>query len=312
MENLILSINVVAPICLLLVLGYVVRQLNLFDDHTVTQMNSVSFKAFFSVMMFQNIYTTEIADAFNPMLLAYALGSIFIIFGAMCVLVPIIEKDNKKRGVMIQGIFRSNFVLFGVPVAGSLMGTTGLGATSILIAIVVPTFNVLAIIILEFYRGGKVSVVNILKGISKNPLVLGGISGAIALILNIQLPPFLEKTISDIASITSPLALFLLGASFQFSAIKGNVRNLVIAVAGKLVLVPLIFLPIAVALGFSGLELVSLLVLFASPTAVSSHTMSINMGGDGELAGQIVVFTSCLSVITMFFWIFTLKTMGLF
>lgn len=312
MENLILSINVVAPICLLLVLGYGVRQLNLFDDHTVSQMNSVSFKAFFSVMMFQNIYTTEIADAFNPMLLAYALGSIFIIFGAMCVLVPIIEKDNKKRGVMIQGIFRSNFVLFGVPVAGSLMGTTGLGATSILIAIVVPTFNVLAIIILEFYRGGKVSVVNILKGISKNPLVLGGISGAIALILNIQLPTFLEKTISDIASITSPLALFLLGASFQFSAIKGNVRNLVIAVAGKLVLVPLIFLPIAVALGFEGLELVSLLVLFASPTAVSSHTMSINMGGDGELAGQIVVFTSCLSVVTMFFWIFTLKTMGLF
>lgn len=312
MENLILSINVVAPICLLLVLGYVVKQLKLFDDHTVSQMNSVAFKAFFSVMMFQNIYTTEIADAFNPMLLAFALGSIFICFGAMCILVPLIEKDNAKRGVMIQGIFRSNFVLFGVPVAGSLLGTTGLGATSILIAVVVPTFNVLAIIILEFYRGGKVNFKNIIMGISKNPLVLGGITGAVALILNIQLPQFLEKTISDIASITSPLALFLLGASFEFSAVKGNLRNLIIAVAGKLVVVPIIFLPIAISLGFTGLELVSLLVLFASPTAVSSHTMAINMGGDGDLAGQIVVFTSCLSVITMFLWIFTLKTLGLF
>ncbi len=312
MDNLILSINVVAPICLLLVLGYGVRQLELFDDHTVSQMNSVAFKAFFSVMMFQNIYTTEIADAFNPMLLIFALTSIFICFAAMCIIVPLIEKDNAKRGVMIQGIFRSNFVLFGVPVAGSLLQTTGLGATSILIAVVVPTFNVLAIIILEFYRGGKVDIKNILLGISKNPLVLGGVTGALALILNIQLPPFLEKTISDVAGITSPLALFLLGASFKFSAVKGNLRNLIIAVVGKLILVPLIFLPIAIALGFRELELVSLLVLFASPTAVSSHTMAINMDGDGELAGQIVVFTSTLSVLTMFFWIFTLKTMGFF
>lgn len=312
MENLILSINVVAPICLLLALGYAVKQLGLFDDHTVSQMNSVAFKTFFSVMMFQNIYTTEIADAFNPMLLAYALGAVLLSFGVASAVVPIIEKDNAKRGVMVQGIFRSNFVLFGVPVAGSLIGSTGLGATSILIAIIVPTFNILAIIILEFYRGGKVNIKNILLGISKNPLVLGGVTGGLALALNIQLPEFLAKTVSDIAGITSPLALFLLGASFEFSAIKGNLRNIIIAVGGKLVLVPLIFLPIAISLGFRDLELVSLLVLFASPTAVSSHTMAINMGGDGELAGQIVVFTSCLSVLTMFFWIFTLKTMGLF
>lgn len=312
MENLILSINVVAPICLLLALGYGVKQLKLFDDHTVSQMNSVSFKAFFSVMMFQNLYTTEIADAFNPMLLGYAFGAVVLTYGICCAVVPLIEKENSRRGVLIQGIFRSNFVLFGVPVAGSLIGSSGLGATSILIAIIVPTFNILAIIILETYRGGKINPKNIIKGIFTNPLVLGGITGALALVLNIQLPTFIEKTVSDIASITSPLALFLLGASFEFSAIKGNLRNIIIAVAGKLILVPLIFLPIAISLGFRDLELVSLLVLFASPTAVSSHTMAINMGGDGDLAGQIVVFSSTLSVVSMFFWIFTLKTMGLF
>jgi len=102
----------------------------------------------------------------------------------------------------------------------------------------------------------------------------------------------------------------VLGGSFSFSAVSGYWKQLVMGVAGRLIVVPLIFMPIAIAMGFRNAELVVLMTLFASPTAVSSFTMAQQMGGDAQLAGQQVVFTSLFSVLTIFLWTFVLKTIG--
>ncbi|WP_346898984.1 AEC family transporter [Clostridium sp. UBA7503] len=311
MENLILSINVVLPLFLTMALGYVLKRLKMFDDNTLKVMNSITFKIFLPLLLFYNIYKTDLKGAVNPKLICFALTSVTLTFIVLCILIPILEKDNKKRGVLIQGIFRSNFVIFGLPVACSLFTQDKIGVIAILIATVVPVFNMLAVISLEIFRCGKLDIKNTLKGIITNPLIITSVIGLSFLFWEIKLPTAIEKSISDISRIATPLSLILLGGSFAFNDVKTHLRQTVIAVVGRLVIIPGILMPISIWIGFRDIELLALMLIFASPTAISSFTMAQKMDGDSDLAAQIVVFTSALCTLTVFLWIFALKQFSL-
>ena len=311
MENLILSFNVVAPLCFVMALGYVLKYLKMFDEDTIKCMNSVTFKAFLPTLLFYNIYTTDLGSVFNPKLMIFAALSIIVIFVLLFIFIPMIEKEDNKKGVMIQGIFRSNFVLFGIPVATSLVGEGNVGTTALLIGVVVPLFNFLAVVCLETFRGGRVDIKKIIFSIITNPLIIGSLLALILLLLSINLPTFIISTIRDVAKIATPLSLVLLGASFSFSDIKKYLRETLIVVVGKLIVVPVLIVLTAYYIGFRDISLLTLMIMSASPTAVSSFQMAKEMGGDGDLASQIVVFTSAFSIATVFFWIFALKQLAL-
>ena len=307
MENLILSFNIVLPIFLILSLGYILKKLKILDELTTKNMNSVNFKVFLPLLLFYNVYKTDLSVVFNPKLLIFSIISVILVFLLLFIIIPLLEKDNRKRGVIIQGIFRSNFVIFGVPVCEALFGQNATGVASMLIAVVVPLFNFLAVICLEIYRGGNINFKKIIKGIITNPLIIASIIGLFFIYFKIKLPTPIEKTINDISKIATPLAFILLGSSFTFSAFSVYIKQLSITLLGKLIIVPGIVLYIAALLGFRNVELTCLLSVFASPTAVSSYTMAEQMDGDSILAGQIVVLTSIISIITVFLWIFILK-----
>ncbi|MFZ2538802.1 MAG: AEC family transporter [Oscillospiraceae bacterium] len=312
MDNLLLSFNVISPIFFMMAIGYTIKRLKILDDHTLNGMNNIAFKVFFPILLFNSIYKTNLEDSLNPKLIGFGVLIVVIIFLLLCLVVPFIEKDSKKRGVLIQGIFRSNFVIFGLPIAIALCGADNIGATSLLVAVIVPLYNALSIVALEIHRNSKIRVKTILKGVITNPLVIGGIVGIIALLINLTLPTALDNAVNDISKITTPLSLILLGGSFNFSDIKGNKKQILIGVIGKLIIIPLIFIPICVLAGFRGVQLIPLVVMIAAPAAVSTFTMAGQMDADQTLAGQLVVFGSLSSIITMFLWIFSLKTMGLF
>lgn len=311
MENLILSLNVVLPLFLTMSLGYLLKQLNMFDDNTLDIMNNVTFKSFLPLLLFYNIYKTDLKGSFNLNLIVFALICVVSLYLVLYLIVPLIEKDNKKRGALLQGLFRSNFVIFGIPVTESLFGSEKVSVTALLIAVVVPLFNILSVIALETFRGKKPNFKKILKGIIKNPLIIASCLGILSLLLNIKLPSSIEKTISDISKIATPLSLILLGASFKFNELRKYIKQTSIAVIGKTLLIPSIMLPICVMLGYRDVELATLMIIFAAPTAISSFTMAQQMDSDSDLAGQIVVFTSGFCVITVFIWIFILKQMNL-
>ncbi|MGL4910823.1 MAG: AEC family transporter [Romboutsia sp.] len=307
MENLILSINVVLPLFLTMSIGYLIKKINMFDETTLKTMNGITFKIFLPTLLFYNIYNTDLETMFNPKLMIFTTISVIIIFTSLCFIIPLIERDIQKQPVLIQAIFRSNFVIFGIPVTIALFGESSTGVASMLIAVIVPLFNILSVLVFEIFRGSKINFKNIIKGVISNPLIIASAIGFLFLLLKVILPVPIEKTVSDISKIATPLALILLGGSFKFSAIKDSFKQLMIAVFGRLIIVPGIFIPIAILLGFRDVELTCFLVALASPTAVSSFTMAEQMGADSELAGQIVVFTSGASVISVFLWIFILK-----
>lgn len=196
--------------------------------------------------------------------------------------------------------------------AATLYGGTSAGIASLMVGIVVPMINMLSVIILEYFRGNKPDLKNILKGIVLNPIVIGGALGLLCAIVGIKLPPSLEGVIFEIADIATPLALVILGASVTFSSVKVNRKPLIIGILNRLVVVPAVGITIAILVGYRDLELILLMAMYASPAAVSSYTMAQQMDGDAELVGQIVVFTTALSLLSLFFWISLLMALGYF
>ena len=307
-----ISANAVLPMCLVMALGYGTRRLGWIRREEISAINKIAFRIFLPCLLYYNVYCSDLSGSFDPLLIAYAVGGVLLSFALALGYTLLTEKLPERRGVMIQGMFRSNYVIMGIPVATVLLGADQLGTVSILIAVVVPLFNMLSVVVLEVFRGQKPKPLHILGQIAKNPLVIGSVLGILTLAAGIRLPHILEQTIQNISAIASPLQLFLLGAFFQFSGLKTYRRELVTVSAAKLIVAPGLFLGLGALLGFRGVAFVSLIGVFASPTAVNSFTMAQQMGGDAELAGDIVVTTSAVSILTMFLWIFLFKSLGVF
>ena len=307
-----ISANAVLPMCLIMALGYGTRRLGWIRREEIFAINKIAFRIFLPCLLYYNVYCSDLSGSFDPLLMAYAVGGVLLTFGLSLGYTLLTEKLPERRGVMIQGMFRSNYVIMGIPVATALLGSDQLGTVSILIAVVVPLFNMLAVVVLEVFRGQKPKPLHILGQIAKNPLVIGSVLGILTLAAGIRLPHILEQTIQSISAIASPLQLFLLGAFFQFSGLKPYRRELVTVSVAKLIVSPGLFLGLGALLGFRGVAFVSLIGIFASPTAVNSFTMAQQMGGDAELAGDTVVVTSAVSMLTMFLWVFLFKSLGMF
>ena len=311
LQNFLLSFSVVFPIFLLMALGFFIKRIRLVNETTVKQMNAVVFRVLLPTMLFKNVYESSVSEVFDGRLILFALGCALGAVLVLCAVVPLFVKDNAKRGALIQGTFRSNFVIFGLPIAEALCGSAATGTAAVLIAFVIPLFNVAAVVVLEAFGGKRVGAGKILKGIVKNPLIIASVLGLLVNVSGIRFPSVVETAVKNVSGITTPLALVLLGASIRFSTVRGNLRQLIAGLSVKLLVIPAVCLSLAAfAFGFRGADFAILIALFASPAAVSSFTMAVEMGGDEDLAGQLVMFGTAFSVLTMFLWIFLTIQLG--
>lgn len=310
MESLLLSWGAICPIFLLMLLGYALKSMKLVDRKVFDGMNKLVFKVFLPVLLFRNIYDTETSQVFDAKLVVFAVVGVLAVFILGCFLVKWLTPDNSRRGVMLQGFFRSNYSILGIPLVDYVCGTSGL--VSLMVAVVVPLFNVLAVISLERFRSGSINIGKMAKGVITNPLIIGCLLGILFLFTGLKLPSVIDKAAGDAAKIATPLAIIVLGASFDFSALGGRVKELLITVSARLLVIPLIAIGAAVLLGFSGEALACIMVIFGSPVAVSSFAMAQQMGGDEPLAAQVVVVSSAACLFTLFLWIFALNSLGLF
>ncbi len=307
MQNLLVSVQVVLPLILMMLVGVGVRRLNLADEQTLRKVDNIAFRIFLPILLFQNLYAVDLSQAFNPALIGYTVACVFLIFGLSMWLIPRFEKDNKKRAAIVQTIIRSNFLIFGLAVAVSLYGEGNAASVALLGSVFVPLSNALAVFVLEYFRMGKVSFGKIALGIIKNPLVVAALLSLTVLLLGIPVPAVIRKTVKDMSSVATPLCLLTLGASLRFADAKENARQIGLGLLARMVIVPCVFLTLAALIGFRGEALLALLVLFASPTAVSSYTMAQQMGADGKLAGQLVAFTTGTSIFTIFLFVYIFK-----
>ena len=312
MSNFMICVNAVVPIFLLIATGYGAKRAGFIREEEVPRMNAVAFKVFMPLMCFYNLYNSNLSSAVRPGLIAFAVLGVLAAYAlSLCYAVLFVRQRNRK-GVVIQGIYRSNFLIIGFPFAAGLVGEMDLGVVAVLSAIVVPIFNVLAVVTLEAYNGKTPEIRKLLFEIVKNPLIQGSVVGIVFLAAGIRLPASVEKAVGDLSGIASPLLLFLLGAFFKLGGFRAHIPELMAVCLGRLVVIPALALSAAVWLGFRGIEFVTLLGIFASSTAANSFTMAQQMGGDPDLAGDIVVLTSALCSFTLFAWSLLFKQMGIY
>ena len=322
-ENLAISVNAVLPLIICMAAGYLFRRTKLVDEGFCRKCNTFCFKTFLPLMIFMNVYNSDLESAVQPGAFLFAAAAVLVIFAAAFLIIPRIVKKGSvdsagspvsaasRQAVLIQCIFRSNFVIFGYQVVANVYGAGQAAVASVMAAIVVPLYNVLAVITLEYFTNSKNGLRPVILGIIKNPLIIGAVAALLFKLSGLTLPAPLHTGLSDMAGMATPLALVVLGGTFHFDALRRNAGALAIGTLGKIVVSPLVMVPIAAALGFRDANLLSLVIVFASPAAVNSYTMAAAYGHDPELAGQLVVVTSVLSMVSVFGWIFLLRMLGL-
>lgn len=311
LESFLVALRVVVPMALLMCAGALIRKAGIMDRPAMRAVDRMTFRVFMPTLLFKNIYDTNLGGDFNIREVLFALAGLGLIFLLALLLPPRLVKEPGKYAAMGQAIIRSNYILFGVAVAESIYGKGNAGAVALLGAIVVPATNALAVVILEVGRAGKAKPGQIFLSILKNPMVIATLLALFCFALRLHLPALLYTVVEDIAGVTTTISFLSLGVSLDLGEVRANRRPLALGVVLRMVVVPLVFLPLCVAAGFRGPTLCALMVLFAAPTAVASYPMAVAMGADGQLAGQLVCTTTVVSIFTMFCFTFLFQSLGL-
>lgn len=325
MSHLLFAVNATASIVILVAIGYVLKKLGMLDGGAAKALNKLVFRLFLPAMLFLNIYKIESLAAVDFSFVRYALLATLALFAVAMVAVIFFTKENAKRGPLLQATFRANYALVGIPLATSLFGTEGAIAATVLSAFLIPVFNALAVIALCIFSSDKKpSVKKILIGIVKNPLIQSIALGFAALGIRALLVRWgvafriadiepIYKTLGSLSSVATPLALLVLGAQFELSAIPTLKKHIIFGVVARNLVAPLAGLGVAYFLGgFSGAHFATFVAVFCTPVAVSSVPMAQEMDADVSLAGQLVVWSTLFSIVSIFLSSYILKALGVF
>lgn len=311
MQNLIFSLNATLPVFLVMVAGYALGQWGFLPPSFCKAADKLCFKITLPLMLFLDMGSVDILQDFQPKFVLFCFGATLVGILAVWAVAKRLLKDKTLVGEFVQAGYRSSAAVLGVAFIQNIYGDAGMAPLMMLGS--VPLFNIFAVLILTLespQRRDTPGPKQLLRGVVTNPILLGIVFGTVYALLPFTLPQILTKTMSNIASITTPLSLLSIGASFEGTKAIQKLGPTLAAALVKTVGLAAVFLPCAVALGFRNQELVALLIMLGSPTTPSAYVMSKNMGHEGVLTSGCIALTTLLSALTLTGWIFLLRSGG--
>lgn len=314
MENFIYSINVTMPIFLVMVIGYILKQIGMLNDNFVTVANKFNFKVTLPFMLFKDIAGVDIKAVFDIKYVLFCAIVSTICFWVVWGTAKLLVRDKTIRGAFVQSSFRGSAAVMGLAFIQNIYGSSAMGPLMIVSA--VPLYNIFSVIVLTFEANDSTGIDKKAKirqagmNICKNPIILSILAGLIVGLLGIQFPTLVNKTVSNVAKMATPLALITIGAGFEGRKALAKIAPTMAASMIKLVLQPLVFLPVAAWMGFSGEKMIAILIMLASPTTPSCYIMAKSMNNDEVLTASVIVTTTLMAAFTLTGWIFLLKTLG--
>lgn len=313
MENFIYSVNATFPIFLVIVIGYVLKQIGMLNDEFVKVANKFNFKATLPFLVFRDISEANIREDFDLVFVLFCAIVTTLCFFAIWGGAKLFIKDKTIVGAFVQASFRSSAAVMGIAFIQNIYGTSGMAPLMIIGS--VPLYNIYSVIVLtleaENSGQGKEKIKKALVGIATNPIIIGILLGLVVSLLGITFPTVVNKTVQNMASMASPLALIAIGAGFEGRKALAKIKPTIAVAVIKLVVQTALFLPIAIQLGFRNEKMIAILVMLAAPTTPSCYIMAKNMNNDGVLTASAVVVTTLFSAVTLTLWIYLLKTLGL-
>lgn len=313
MEHLIFSLNATIPIFLTMVLGYLFKQCRTIDEPFVKVLNKFNFQVTLPVMLFEDLAGADFASVWDGKYVLFCFGVTFVSIFAVWGISSLLLKEKDVVGEFTQGCYRSSAAVLGLAFIQNIYGTSLMAP--LMIIGTVPLYNVMAVVILSFTGPGehklnKEGLKKSIMGIARNPIIISIVLGIAVSLMHVEFPYIVDKTIHNFSVMASPLALIGLGAGFEGRKAVKKLRLTAVCTAVKLLLLPALFLPVALWMGFTGEKLVAILVMLGSATTPSCYIMAKNMGHEGVLTSGTVVATTFFSSVSLTFWIFVLKYIG--
>ncbi len=313
LANLLFCLNATIPLFLLLVLGMVFTKFKIFDEVFVAKLNSFVFQIALPVLVFYDLCREDFYRLWDGRFVLFcfiATALSIALTAAIAFLLP----DKSTRGEFIQAAYRSSAAILGIALIQNLYGSSGMAPLMIIGS--VPLYNIMAVVVLSFFQPAhgtldKKRLASAGIGILKNPILWGVLLGLFWALLNLPMPQILDRTLENIGRLATPLGLLSMGAAFDIKKALKSAKSAGLAAFIKLIGLGLIFVPIAVFMGFTGNKLVSILIMCCSSTTVSSYIMAKNMGHEGTLTSSTIMLTTFFLAFTLTGWLFVLKTLGL-
>jgi len=326
---LLFTCNSILPVILIILLGYILKTKGFFTKEFLKIGNKTVFYVALPTLLFKNISDIDDLSEIRMDVIGYVMIAVIIlvIFGFLS---TFLISDPRQKGVIHQCVFRSNFALIGVPLAELLCGGEGVRMAAIISLFSIPLFNVMGVIVLSVYKDkkGNVKVSKIVKDILTNPLIIGILLGFAVAVIRILTKDTVVYTyasklefpgtiVTYISRSATPLSLLVLGGQFDLNRVSGFKKQLTIGLIGRNIIAPVVGVGLAAILTLNNVfdfgpdVFAALISLFATPVAVASAIMAEAMDNDGQLAGQLVVWTSLLSILTLFVVVFFTRALGL-
>lgn len=313
MQNLIVVAGLVAPVFLIVALGYILKKLGMINDEFVKLSSKIVFSVSLPALIFTEISKTDLTQILNLELIGYAYVGTIITFSIVWIISLPSVKTPTDRTVFIQGSFRGNFAVIGLALIANVYGIDRLGKASLLLAFTIPLYNTLSVIALTvpLRKERQMNIGHTVFEILRNPLVLAVIFSLPFSYFKLELPFIINKTVNYLAALALPLALLGIGGFMNFNEVKKGFSISVFSSTLKLILFPSIMTYGAYVFGFRGYDLGILFILFACPTAIASFIMAEAMGSNSKLAANILLMTTLASLVTITLGLFILKEYNL-
>ena len=314
-ESLLFSLNSTMPLFFIMLLGYLLYRKKFLTDDFVAMANKFVFHVTLPIQLFRDLATMDVRASFDGAYVLFCAAATTASILVIWALAKLFLKDKHIVGEFVQACYRSSAAILGAAFIQNIYGTSGMSGLMILGS--VPLYNIFAVVILtlespsmDAKSGMGEKIKKSLKGIVTNPILLGIAAGFVWSLLRLPMPTMANKTLSSLAGVTSPLALLAIGAGFKGRAALAYLKPTAVATVTKLILLPAIFLPMAVHFGFTDQKLVALLVMLGSVTTPAGYVMAKQMGHEGTLTGSVCVTTTFFSALTLTFWVFWARSNG--
>jgi len=314
LDNLCFSLNATMPIFLMMVLGYLLRKIGWVDEHSTNVLNKTVFNVFLPALLFTDMAEQDFVSIWDGAFVGFCFV-VTVISIIIALLLSLLDKDKTDRGEFVQASYRSAAATLGIAFMTNIYDNVAMVALMIIGS--VPLYNAFAVLLLSLtapddseHKDVKKLLSKTLKNLCTNPIILSIVVGALWSLLRIPTPVIMGKSLTYLGNVASPLALIALGASFEFSALKAKIVPIMMAAFNKLFLFCILFLPVAVYMGFRDEKMVAALIMLGSATTSSSFIMSKNMGHKGVISSSAVMVTTLLASFSLTMWLFILRTLG--
>jgi predicted permease len=281
------------PVALLIALGYGLKLSGFMADHFWPQAERISYYVLLPALFLHGLATADLKALPVWSLASALIGSTLVVAALVVAARPLMRVDGAAFTSVFQGSIRFNNYI-GVTLAAGLFGAKGVALAAVCNAAIVPTVNLLCVLVFARFGAARLTARTALMQIATNPLVVACLAGILLQVLGLRLPPGLEPALKALGAASMPIGLLCVGAALSFGAARSWLGPVLTSSAVKFVIMPGLTFLAARTLGLGTPAMMVALIFQALPTASSSYIMAKQLGGDAPLMAGITATQTLL------------------